>query len=145
MYSTYSTCTSTFFFPSLSFSRYTATTKSLSNRFVHLTNYSINKKNVTFEQNPDETVCQGHKWYICRYIRMCTYYMYCCLIQHLCAHTYVYSETTMTVLPTCVHICYIIPCARKFSRTQHWRIFAVLNYSRMQNFSNSRILHWILY
>jgi tubulin polyglutamylase TTLL4 len=42
--------------------KYTATTKSLSNRFVHLTNYSINKKNVTFEQNPDETVCQGHKW-----------------------------------------------------------------------------------
>ena len=37
--------------------------KSLSNRFMHLTNYSVNKKNSAFTPNSDETVCQGHKWF----------------------------------------------------------------------------------
>lgn len=37
--------------------------KSLSNKFMHLTNYSINKKNEgAYQANSDETVCQGHKW-----------------------------------------------------------------------------------
>ena len=31
---------------------------------MHLTNYSINKKNEgAYQANSDETVCQGHKWY----------------------------------------------------------------------------------
>jgi tubulin polyglutamylase TTLL4 len=29
---------------------------------MHLTNYSVNKKNSAFTPNSDETVCQGHKW-----------------------------------------------------------------------------------
>ena len=35
--------------------------KALSNRFMHLTNYSVNKKNSDFVPNSDETQCQGHK------------------------------------------------------------------------------------
>ncbi|XP_065839948.1 tubulin monoglutamylase TTLL4-like [Oscarella lobularis] len=42
--------------------KYSAAAKSLSNRFIHLTNYSVNKKNDAFVSNSDETVCQGHKW-----------------------------------------------------------------------------------
>lgn len=38
--------------------------KSLSNKFVHLTNYSVNKKNTEYKSNSDETACQGHKWYL---------------------------------------------------------------------------------
>ena len=44
-------------------SRYKGASKHIANRFMHLTNYSINKKNVQFTANSDETVCQGHKWY----------------------------------------------------------------------------------
>ena len=30
---------------------------------MHLTNYSINKKNEgAYQSNADESVCQGHKW-----------------------------------------------------------------------------------
>ena len=47
---------------SLACTRYSSSTKSLSNRFAHLTNYSVNKKNKEFTPNTDETVCQGHKW-----------------------------------------------------------------------------------
>ena len=44
--------------------RYSSSMKSLSNKFMHLTNYSINKKNEgAYQANSDETVCQGHKWY----------------------------------------------------------------------------------
>ncbi|CAI8033081.1 Tubulin polyglutamylase TTLL4 [Geodia barretti] len=42
--------------------KYSSSTRSLSNRFIHLTNYSVNKKNSQFSQNSDETACQGHKW-----------------------------------------------------------------------------------
>nr|XP_006821072.1 PREDICTED: tubulin polyglutamylase TTLL4-like [Saccoglossus kowalevskii] len=42
--------------------KYSSSMKSLSNKFMHLTNYSINKKNSEFTPNDDETVCQGHKW-----------------------------------------------------------------------------------
>lgn len=42
--------------------RYSQSTKTLSNRFVHLTNYSINKKSADFKPNSDETQCFGHKW-----------------------------------------------------------------------------------
>lgn len=47
----------------LIFSRYSSSMKSLSNKFMHLTNYSINKKNEgAYQANSDETLCQGHKW-----------------------------------------------------------------------------------
>ncbi|XP_049670261.1 tubulin monoglutamylase TTLL4 isoform X2 [Accipiter gentilis] len=42
--------------------KYSSSMKSLSNRFVHLTNYSVNKKNTEYKSNSDETACQGHKW-----------------------------------------------------------------------------------
>ncbi|KAI6654263.1 hypothetical protein LOD99_662 [Oopsacas minuta] len=42
--------------------KYSTATRHLSNRFVHLTNYSVNKKNKNFQANTDETVRQGHKW-----------------------------------------------------------------------------------
>ncbi|XP_070565987.1 tubulin monoglutamylase TTLL4-like [Ptychodera flava] len=42
--------------------KYSSSMKSLSNKFMHLTNYSINKKNSEFTPNDDENICQGHKW-----------------------------------------------------------------------------------
>ncbi|NXN33242.1 TTLL4 polyglutamylase, partial [Nycticryphes semicollaris] len=42
--------------------KYSSSIKSLSNKFVHLTNYSVNKKNTEYKSNADETACQGHKW-----------------------------------------------------------------------------------
>ncbi|NXU49422.1 TTLL4 polyglutamylase, partial [Turnix velox] len=42
--------------------KYSSSMKSLSNKFVHLTNYSVNKKNSEYKSNSDETACQGHKW-----------------------------------------------------------------------------------
>ncbi|XP_027638118.1 tubulin monoglutamylase TTLL4 [Falco peregrinus] len=42
--------------------KYSSSMKSLSNKFVHLTNYSVNKKNTKYKSNSDETACQGHKW-----------------------------------------------------------------------------------
>ncbi|KAM6421213.1 LOW QUALITY PROTEIN: tubulin monoglutamylase TTLL4 [Rhynochetos jubatus] len=42
--------------------KYSSSMKSLSNKFVHLTNYSVNKKNTEYKANSDETACQGHKW-----------------------------------------------------------------------------------
>ncbi|XP_073161004.1 tubulin monoglutamylase TTLL4 isoform X2 [Lepidochelys kempii] len=42
--------------------RYSSSMKSLSNKFMHLTNYSVNKKNAEYKSNSDETACQGHKW-----------------------------------------------------------------------------------
>ncbi|XP_015724436.1 tubulin polyglutamylase TTLL4 isoform X2 [Coturnix japonica] len=44
--------------------KYSSSMKSLSNKFVHLTNYSVNKKNAKYKSNLDETAtaCQGHKW-----------------------------------------------------------------------------------
>lgn len=44
-------------------SRYSPSMKSLGNKFMHLTNYSVNKKNAEYQANEDETACQGHKWY----------------------------------------------------------------------------------
>lgn len=48
--------------PAVISSRYSSSMKSLSNKFVHLTNYSVNKKNTEYKSNSDETACQGHKW-----------------------------------------------------------------------------------
>nr|XP_003215124.1 PREDICTED: tubulin polyglutamylase TTLL4 [Anolis carolinensis]XP_008110400.1 PREDICTED: tubulin polyglutamylase TTLL4 [Anolis carolinensis] len=42
--------------------KYSSSMKSLSNKFMHLTNYSINKKNIEYKSNADENACQGHKW-----------------------------------------------------------------------------------
>ena len=42
--------------------RYSPAKKTLNNKFVHLTNYSINKKSSEFMPNLDETLCIGHKW-----------------------------------------------------------------------------------
>ncbi|KAM6178510.1 tubulin monoglutamylase TTLL4 [Rhynchocyon petersi] len=42
--------------------KYSPSMKSLGNKFMHLTNYSVNKKNVEYQANADETACQGHKW-----------------------------------------------------------------------------------
>ena len=36
--------------------------KHLHNKYMHLTNYSINKKSGLFKQNDSVTTCQGHKW-----------------------------------------------------------------------------------
>ncbi|NWX98183.1 TTLL4 polyglutamylase, partial [Nothoprocta ornata] len=42
--------------------KYSSSMKSLSNKFMHLTNYSVNKKNTEYKSNSDESACQGHKW-----------------------------------------------------------------------------------
>ncbi|NWV79142.1 TTLL4 polyglutamylase, partial [Dasyornis broadbenti] len=42
--------------------KYSSSMESLSNKFIHLTNYSVNKKNSEYKYNLDETACQGHKW-----------------------------------------------------------------------------------
>ncbi|XP_071479544.1 tubulin monoglutamylase TTLL4-like [Diadema antillarum] len=42
--------------------KYSSSMKSLSNKFMHLTNYSINKKNADFTPNDDSMACEGHKW-----------------------------------------------------------------------------------
>ncbi|NXH39042.1 TTLL4 polyglutamylase, partial [Dicaeum eximium] len=42
--------------------KYSYSMDSLSNKFMHLTNYSVNKKNTEYKSNSDEIACQGHKW-----------------------------------------------------------------------------------
>ncbi|RXM99150.1 Tubulin polyglutamylase TTLL4 [Acipenser ruthenus] len=42
--------------------KYSTSMRSLSNKFMHLTNYSVNKKNSEYKPNSDEKACQGHKW-----------------------------------------------------------------------------------
>ncbi|KAJ8255191.1 hypothetical protein GJAV_G00202050 [Gymnothorax javanicus] len=42
--------------------KYSSSLKSLSNKFMHLTNYSVNKKNLDYQSNSDDKACQGHKW-----------------------------------------------------------------------------------
>lgn len=37
--------------------------KTLGNKFMHLTNYSVNKKNSEYQTNSDDKACQGHKWW----------------------------------------------------------------------------------
>lgn len=38
--------------------------KHINDKYMHLTNYSIQKKCTEYESNSDDTVCQGHKWYV---------------------------------------------------------------------------------
>nr|XP_023661842.1 tubulin polyglutamylase TTLL4 isoform X1 [Paramormyrops kingsleyae]XP_023661843.1 tubulin polyglutamylase TTLL4 isoform X1 [Paramormyrops kingsleyae] len=42
--------------------KYSSSMKSLGNKFMHLTNYSVNKKNSEYQNNSDDKSCQGHKW-----------------------------------------------------------------------------------
>ncbi|KAA0716055.1 Tubulin polyglutamylase TTLL4 [Triplophysa tibetana] len=42
--------------------KYSPSMKTLSNKFMHLTNYSVNKKNSEYQSNSDDKACQGHKW-----------------------------------------------------------------------------------
>ncbi|XP_016895189.1 tubulin monoglutamylase TTLL4 isoform X2 [Cynoglossus semilaevis] len=42
--------------------KYSSSMKTLSNKFMHLTNYSINKNNAEYQANSDDKACQGHKW-----------------------------------------------------------------------------------
>ncbi|XP_062861890.1 tubulin polyglutamylase TTLL4 [Trichomycterus rosablanca] len=42
--------------------KYSSSMKSLNNKFMHLTNYSVNKKNSEYQTNSDDKACQGHKW-----------------------------------------------------------------------------------
>ncbi|XP_072301123.1 tubulin monoglutamylase TTLL4 [Eucyclogobius newberryi] len=42
--------------------KYSSSMKSLGNKFIHLTNYSVNKKNSEYQANSDDKACQGHKW-----------------------------------------------------------------------------------
>nr|XP_046259954.1 tubulin polyglutamylase TTLL4 isoform X2 [Scatophagus argus] len=42
--------------------KYSSSMKTLSNKFMHLTNYSVNKKNSEYQANSDDKACQGHKW-----------------------------------------------------------------------------------
>ncbi|XP_078083968.1 tubulin monoglutamylase TTLL4 isoform X2 [Mustelus asterias] len=42
--------------------KYSSSMKSLGNKFMHLTNYSVNKLNAEYKPNSDGKLCQGHKW-----------------------------------------------------------------------------------
>ncbi|RUS86303.1 hypothetical protein EGW08_005947, partial [Elysia chlorotica] len=42
--------------------KYSSSMKSLGNKFMHLTNYSVNKKNTEYTSNTDNSMCMGHKW-----------------------------------------------------------------------------------
>ncbi|KAL0985641.1 hypothetical protein UPYG_G00159830 [Umbra pygmaea] len=42
--------------------KYSSSMKSLGNKFMHLTNYSVNKKNSEYQSNDSDKACQGHKW-----------------------------------------------------------------------------------
>eukprot|EP00051_Salpingoeca_urceolata_P018954 m.270485 g.270485 ORF g.270485 m.270485 type:complete len:940 (+) comp19316_c0_seq2:2760-5579(+) len=42
--------------------KYSNKKSTISNRFMHLTNYSVNKKSKAFVSNTDSEACEGHKW-----------------------------------------------------------------------------------
>ena len=44
--------------------RYSYSAKNLGNRYMHLTNYSINKQNDNYQSNSGHRECEGHKWYV---------------------------------------------------------------------------------
>uniref|UniRef100_A0A803VAJ0 Tubulin tyrosine ligase like 4 n=1 Tax=Ficedula albicollis TaxID=59894 RepID=A0A803VAJ0_FICAL len=61
--------------------KYSSSMESLSNKFMHLTNYSVNKKNTEYKSNSDETACQGHKCsepYVNSLVKMYVRRPYCC-------------------------------------------------------------------
>lgn len=42
--------------------KYSDDAKDLKDRYMHLTNYSINKLSSQYTANEDANACQGHKW-----------------------------------------------------------------------------------
>lgn len=42
--------------------KYSTNVEDLNNQFMHLTNYSINKKSETYKHNNDESSLEGNKW-----------------------------------------------------------------------------------
>ncbi|XP_035917353.1 tubulin polyglutamylase TTLL4 isoform X2 [Anopheles stephensi] len=44
--------------------KYSEKSETLNDRYMHLTNYSINKLSNNYSQNEDADACQGHKWTI---------------------------------------------------------------------------------
>lgn len=42
--------------------RYSQDSEDLADRYVHLTNYSINKKSATYASSTTGDSCDGHKW-----------------------------------------------------------------------------------
>lgn len=43
--------------------KYSDENNSLQDRYMHLTNYSINRLSKSYTHNQDAAACQGHKWY----------------------------------------------------------------------------------
>lgn len=41
---------------------YSSCPRTVSDRYMHLTNYSVNRKSVTYTANEDVNACKGHKW-----------------------------------------------------------------------------------
>lgn len=50
--------------------KYSEDAKDLKDKYMHLTNYSINKFSTQYTANEDANACQGHKWYF-TYIKIC--------------------------------------------------------------------------
>jgi tubulin polyglutamylase TTLL4 len=44
--------------------KYSEKADTLNDRYMHLTNYSINKMSQNYTKNEDATACKGHKWTI---------------------------------------------------------------------------------
>jgi len=44
--------------------RYSRSMKTIHNRYMHLTNYSINRHNAEYQNNTNDTARQGHKWLV---------------------------------------------------------------------------------
>lgn len=44
--------------------KYSDEISTLANRYMHLTNYSINKLSNNYAANEDAEACVGHKWYV---------------------------------------------------------------------------------
>lgn len=42
--------------------KYSEDAKDLKDKYMHLTNYSINKFSTQYTANEDANACQGHKW-----------------------------------------------------------------------------------
>ena len=61
-------CTGTCITKEIVVYRYSYSTKNLGNRYMHLTNYSINKQNEKYQSNTGNHECEGHKWYVDSFI-----------------------------------------------------------------------------
>ncbi len=47
----------------MNFLRYSNSSKSIKDKYIHLTNYSINKNNANYKENNNDDDLNGHKWY----------------------------------------------------------------------------------